>query len=201
MKSQAKVMQSGFLSFPESNSVQPTKSSKEPTFAFLKTMQFRNFNQEFHYSSTLEQVLDHFQNRSLDLLNISTHSAIIKLIIDLLAKRDFNSFLELQEKNPFMSYEHLRFLQDYLGVLYEKRTPLLIPQQWSTTVSISESPSLESFQHTQAWKYVGAVVRDTLPEFIQRNFSQFGILGTLYYMQVIFGRRTIHATYGSAKGM
>ncbi len=191
-------LQSGFLSIGEALIIKPEVVEPSPVAVLLSARPTRT-QQELFYAPAVDNFVDDLIQTPLVLRNFEKQGEFLETIGKVFEKQSFASFIRLQENNPELSSAHIQFLEETVKValgLVQQRTISL--QTWASMLSAANpgkglfrsSVLMEEMKDTQFH-------RMTLGEFVALWLANAGWQDLAISMQVIFGRRSLHASYGS----
>lgn len=192
-------LQSGFVAYPSEHGVQkPTAPVLTPVAMVLQPKLSRT-NQDYFFSAEVELLVKELINNPLKMRELDFQAQVFQVCGVLFDRKGIYGFLRIQEEGRHISMEHRLFLQDTLGAVLMGRPRLHEPAQWATMISVSNDPMIKPFKAGAVTEAVGCRPPDDLTDFLTTWVTVLGMSDLIMSLQVLFGRRTLHASQGAAR--
>lgn len=192
-------LQSGYISSAETMLVKPEKVPPTAVGSLIMAVPTSRTQDEFFYSPQIDALVNEALHDPLKLRTLAFQSKLLETVGKVFEKQSFVSFVRLQEDNQHMSTGHVLFLEETirvaLGMLQQRSTSL---QTWASLLSTA-NPSNGDFRSSTFFKnfQYSPFLNMSLSEFITSWIRHAGYSDLLITLQVLFGRRTLHASYGA----
>ena len=195
------TLQSGFLGYPgEKLLLRPEEPTLTPVQMLVSTAPKRT-QQDYFYSPEFERVFKDTFHDPLALRDYKVQGEIFEILGILFDKKGILNWMRIQEEGRNISPIHKFFLEDTLDALLNNKPRLYEPAQWATMISAANPPMVNRFKVSDITSKVGVGPQDTrmtrLDELLVHWIDTLGWGDLMTSMQVIFGRRTLPASFGA----
>lgn len=192
-------LQSGFLAYPSEQAIRrPEPVVLSPVQMIMPTHQSRT-NQDFFFSPEVEMLVDELLNNVFITRDFGYHARVMTAAGVLFDRKNFTNWMRIQEQSKRISFEHAQFLIDTIRAV-ETGTPRLHePRVWAEQISISNEPSVKPFRANDVLVKSGGIPSEDLSTFLAKWVATLGLGDLVTSLQVIFGRRTLHASQGAPR--
>lgn len=191
------TLQSGFLGYPgEALLKRPEVVPHTPIQMLISPPPHRT-QQEYFYSPAFDQFYADIINNPLKLRDFKVQAELFKILGALFDRKGFFNWMRIQEDGENISFLHAQFLEDTLAAVVINKRRLYEPAQWATMLSAANDPLTKPFRAAQVTERAGVRPPDDLTSFLASWVEGPGWSDLLMSMQVIFGRRTLPASYGA----
>lgn len=193
-------LQSGFVCATEDLVDKPIKDEKSAIASLLAGTPTRT-QEEFFYSPVAENLINEILQNPLSLRTFEFQEKVLELTSKLFEKQPFTFFIHLQEDSKGMSASHILFMEETIKIalgLIEQRSVSL--QTWGSILS-SANTAIGGFRAStivNKFKYTGFTSM-SLADFILSWIRNAGYSDLIITLQVIFGRRTLHGSFGNKR--
>lgn len=191
------TLQSGFLGYPGENLlVRPEEPILTPVQMLVSSSPKRT-QQDYFYSPTFERLNDQIFQDPLSIRDFGLQAEVFKTLGVLFDRKGIYNWMRIQEEGKNISRYHTYFLEDTLSAVLLGKRRTHQPPQWATMISAANEPSVKKFKASEITERVGARPPDTLDELLSHWVDTLGWPDLMGSMQVIFGRRTLPASFGA----
>lgn len=187
-------LQSGFLSPSEEIVIKPAMPPQTPYNTVLRQQPTRQ-QQDLFYAPQVDMLVREMMNTPMCLRDFEWQEKAFSVIAKALGNGKWGNFIRVQTDCPSMSSTHVHFLEEttemVIGIRSERLTTL---ELMSTLLSAANKP-MGGFRPTEfSRKYADYGVFDwSLDMFLVNWVQKVGFHDMILSMQVIFGRRGMHA--------
>lgn len=191
-------LQSGFIASGETLLVKPEKAETSAVGSLIINNPKTRTQEEFFYSPQIDALVNEVIQDPLRLRSLAFQGKLLQAVGKVFEKQTFCSFVRLQEDNQNLSTSHIVFLEETIniamGVISQRSVSL---QTWASLLSnanqgagnFRSSEFFRKFQHTP-------FLNLSLADFFMSWIRNAGYSDVVIALQVLFGRRTLHASYG-----
>lgn len=190
-------LQSGFLAYPTEQGVRRPESPGLSPVQMILPPKLSRSNQEFFFSPEVELLVDVAVNDVLETRSLAYHARVMQAAGVLFDKKPFQNWMRIQEQSKRLSSEHKQFLIDTLKAVNGSGSRVFEPRVWSTMISAANEPNVKPFRATDVLLSANNVGDVDLSTFLAQWVDLLGIGDLVTSLQVIFGRRTLHASQGA----
>lgn len=191
-------LQSGFLAYPGERLLTRVEEPKPSPAAMTIQPHLSRTQQEYFFSGEVEKLCNVATNSPFKLSDFKFQQEVFEVCGVLFDRKSIFSWMRVQEEGRHISFQHRLFLEDTLKLVMLSQPRMQAPQQWATQLSTACDPSVKRFKASDVTEAVGSRPTDDLTSFLHQWVQRGGMGDLILSMQVIFGRRTLHASYGAA---
>lgn len=189
-------LQSGFVAYPSERGIKrPDPVPTSPVSVVLQPKMTRT-QQEYFFSQEVDSLVKEITVSPLTVRDLAFQAKVFQLAGVLFDKKGIFAWMRIQEEGKHISLYHKKFLEDTLGAVLMGRGRLHEPSVWAPMISAANDPLLKPFKASEVTTAIGCRPPDDLSEFLGNWVNTLGIIDLLLSLQVIFGRRTLHASFG-----
>lgn len=193
-------LQSGFVSLTENFLEKPGKPETTPFTNLIVANPKTRTQEEYFYSPLIEELINQALQNPIAIRSFEYQEKLFHGIGELFDRLAFSHFVAVQENNQRFSTTHLMFLEETINIALGLRKQRTISiQSWSSLLSSANrdfgnfraSQLLSKFENTGFMKM-------SLADFVSSWVLNAGFSDLIISLQAIFGRRTLHALYGTS---
>lgn len=192
-------LQSGFVGYPSEKLIMKPVFPQSTPVSLVINQKLTRSNQDYFFSGEIEKLVYELLNNPKSITDFEFHGRVFRACSQLFERKGLTHFLLMQEESRHMSFYHKQFFIDTLKAIlfpdsYKRQFQ---PQVWASMISVSNDPSVQAFKIDQITEKVGSAPPKTLVELLRMWVMSLGISDLVMSLQVIFGRRTLHASAGA----
>lgn len=193
-------LQSGFVSSTENFLEKPRKPELTAMGSLIVNNPKVHTQDEFFYSPSMDDLVNEVIQSPVKLREYDFQAKLLSGIGEAFEKQPFSFFISVQENNVSLSAAHILFLEETvkiaLGILKQRTVSV---QTWSSLLSSANRDAgiFRASTFFNKFKETG-FLNMSLADFIVSWIREAGYSDLVISMQAIFGRRTLHATYGAS---
>lgn len=196
-------LQSGFVAHGENLIEKITPPRDTPAKALL-SHQPSHTQDDYFFSPAMDDLVNEAIQNPLSLRDFKFQQKLLEAAGRLFDKQSFVAFMRLQEKNPEMSSSHALFLEETIRVavgLQQQRTVSL--QSWASMLSTANASAIKPYRVSESLVSIFGTTTpfgmNSLEQFLTNWIRYAGYHDFIISMQVLFGRRSLHASFGQRR--
>ena len=192
-------LQSGFVAYPSERLIKrPDEDVKSPVATLVYQKPMRTV-QDFFFSPEVEMLANDVVNNPFKLSDLEFQAKVFQIAGVLFDKKGIFNWIRIQEEGRNISMLHRLFLEDTLRAVMFGSERVHHAVQWAPLISVANDPLIRPFKASSVTEAVGTRPPDDLSEFLAMWTDTLGMGDLILSLQVIFGRRTLHASQGAAR--
>ena len=187
-------LQSGFLSPSEEIVIKPTLTPQTPYNTILRQQPTRQ-QQDMFYSPQVDMLVREMMNTPMCLRDFDWQEKAFSTIAKALGNAKWGNFIRVQTDCPSMSTTHVHFLEETTEIVIGARTERLTTLELMSSLLSAANKPMGGFRPSEFGRkfYSSGVLDWPLDEFLVKWVQNAGFHDLILSMQVIFGRRGMHA--------